>query len=74
LQIGWAGAWKLDTRANKRYSLTTMSKTEIDYQALADLDTEAFLEFEEELKHKIAREAREEDESSKKKRGRRRYG
>jgi len=51
-----------------------MSKMAIDYQALDNLDTEALLEFEEELKRKIAREAREDSNSGKKSRGRRRYG
>ena len=49
-----------------------MSKKQIDYEALKKLDTEAFLEFEEELKRKIAREAQEQDESGKKKRSRQR--
>jgi len=46
----------------------------IDYEALDNLDTEALLEFEEELKRKIAREARDDGESDKKGRGKRRYG
>jgi len=54
--------------------LTAMSKMKIDYQALDNLDTEALVEFEEELKRKIAREVREESESGKKGRGRGRYG
>ena len=59
----------------KGYSLIAMSKMKIDYQALDNLDTEALIEFEEELKRKIAREVREESESDKKKgRGRGRYG
>ena len=67
-----AAAGKLDIVANKRYSLTAMSKMAIDYQALDNLDTEALLEFEQELKRKIAREAREDSDSGKKSRGRRR--
>ena len=63
---------KLDIVANKRYSLTAMSNMQIDYEALGNLDTDAFLEFEEELKRKIARQTQEEDETGKKKRGRRR--
>jgi len=65
---------KLDTVGKKRYSLTAMSKIEIDYQALDNLDTEALLEFEEVLKRKIAREAQDDGESNKKGRGKRRYG
>jgi len=52
--------------------LIVMRKMEIDYEALANLDKEAFLEFEEELKRKIAREAQESSESNKKGRGRQR--
>ncbi len=59
--------------AEKRYPLTVMNKLEIDYEALDRLDTEALLEFEEELKRKIAREAQDNGESSKKGRGRRRH-
>ncbi len=53
--------------------LVTMSKVKIEYQSLTQLDTEAFLEFEEELERKIAREQRERREPVKKKkrRGRR---
>lgn len=52
-----------------------MGKMVIDYEALENLDTEALLEFEEELKRKVAREARDDGESDKKKgRGKRRYG
>ena len=69
-----AAAGELDTRANKRYSLTAMGKMVIDYEALDNLDTGALLEFEDELKRKIAREARDDGESDKKGRGRRRYG
>ncbi len=69
-----SAAGKLDIVANKRYSLTAMSKMEIDYDALDNLDTEALLEFEEELKRKIAREAQDSGESGKKDRGKRRYG
>ena len=69
-----AAAGKLDIVGNKRYSLTAMSKMVIDYEALENLDTEALLEFEEELKRKVAREARDDGESDKKGRGRRRYG
>jgi len=47
---------------------------QIDYEALDKLDTEALLEFEQELKHKIAREAQDDGESGKKERGRRRHG
>jgi len=70
--LGWLCARKLDTVANKRYSLTAMSKMQIDYESLDNLDTEAFIEFEDELKRKIAREARENGESGKQGRGRRR--
>ncbi len=54
-------------------SLVTMSKVKIEYQSLTQLDTEAFLEFEDELERKIAREQRERREPVKKKprRGRR---
>ncbi len=51
-----------------------MGKMLIDYKALDNLDTEALLEFEEELKRKIAREAQDDGESSNKGRGKRRYG
>ena len=69
-----AAAGKLDIVANKRYSLTAMGKMVIDYEALENLDTEALLEFEQELKRKVAREARDDGESDKKGRGRRRHG
>ena len=73
-QLARAAAGKLDIVANKRYSLTAMGKMVIDYEALENLDTEALLEFEEELKRKVAREARDDGESDKKGRGKRRYG
>jgi len=70
-----AAAENLDIVVNKRYSLTAMGKMVIDYEALDNLDTEALLEFEAELKRKIAREARDDGESDNKKgRGKRRYG
>ncbi len=51
-----------------------MGKMVIDYETLENLDTEALLEFEEELKRKVAREARDDAEPDKKGRGRRRHG
>jgi len=59
----------LDTDAQKRYSVgIIMTKIEIDYEALSRLDTEAFVEFEGELRRKMEREKQESKGSGKKKR------
>ena len=51
-----------------------MDETKIDYESLSKLDAKALLEFEQELRERVAREAQEHEEPKKKKRRRSRSG